>query len=76
MIYVLIAIGFLVAVLILLIYALVRQRNKYSSLRAMYTNGDGGCLGEHASVQEWERLALASMEASRSRRKNGAYGQT
>lgn len=75
MIYVSIAIGVLVAILILLIWALIRQRSKYSDLRAMYTNGDGGGLGEHASIQEWERLAMASLDASRARRKNGAYGK-
>lgn len=75
MIYISIAIGVLVAILILLIWAIIRQNKKYSNLRALYTNGDGGGLGDHASVQEWERLAMASMEASRSRRKNGTYGK-
>ena len=75
MIYVAIAIGVLVAILILLIWHIIRQHNRYSNLRALYTNGDGGGLGEHASIQEWERLANASMEASRTRRKNGTYGK-
>jgi hypothetical protein len=74
-IYISIAIGVLVAILILLIWHIIRQHKKYSDLRALYTNGDGGGLGEHASIQEWERLAMASMEASRNRRKNGTYGK-
>lgn len=76
MIYIAVAIGVLVAILILMIWAMIRQHRKYSNLRALYTNGDGGGLGEHASIQEWERLAQASMDASRSRRKNGDNVQT
>jgi hypothetical protein len=66
------AISVLIIALMLLLRSIARQRRKYTNLRAMYTNGDGGGLGEHASIQEWKRLANASMEASRTRRKNGA----
>jgi preprotein translocase subunit SecG len=71
MIYVLVAIVVLLIILVLLIASIVRQRRKYSELHAMYSNGDGG-LGEHASIQEWQRLADASLAHSRARRKNGA----
>jgi hypothetical protein len=75
MIYVIIAIGVLTWILIMLVFWIIRQRRQYSELHAMYSNGDGGGLGEHASIQEWERLAQASLAHSRARRKNGAYGK-
>ena len=71
MIYLFAAIGVLLLILAFLVWYIARQSERHSHLRAIYTNGDGGGLGTHASIAEWERLAQASLNASRARRKNG-----